>query len=216
MSPFDAAISDVDERLDGALELLQTVNSTQQNRPIMRAKGLVFVEMFAAYEPTVRNSVLLYLTAVRDANLEVAKLHPGLQSLLRDQEIQSIAASKKKQWVWRSTMLSQLQSGNTSGSRVDAFPDNGDYYRRSQLDLIWDLLQLPGSPVPSGRISPLVGEIISNRNAIAHGRERPEDIGRRLTIDEAEIKIRQAKDLCRHILAASENGATAAIAHARR
>ncbi|QDV59012.1 HEPN domain-containing protein [Rosistilla oblonga] len=211
MSLFEIAREDATARIDGASDLFKTVVKSKDPKSIQRIKGLAFVDMYAAYEPSVLSSVSLYLTAVKDANLPVSRLQPGLQSLIKDPDLQSMTESKKVKWKRRSEMLAKLQSGLTGCAVVSVFPDDGSHYRMSQLHLIWDLLQLRGSVLPAKMLTPLIGEVVENRNAIAHGRERPETIGRRYTEVEIQEKLDQVKTICIHILTAAENGAISAV-----
>lgn len=199
---FESARKEVDSRYDGALQLFNAVCSTKGQKPYMqRMKGLAFVEMYAFYEYAVHAAVKMSLTTIRNADLSIPKLAPCLQGLLLDSNLQSISESKKqRQWSVRSDLFRGLQSETTAATNVDLFPDDGSHYRRSQLETIWLVLGVHGQIVPDDRIFPLIGEVVEHRNAIAHGRERPEDIGRGYSAAEIRRKLKQFRRLCRDIV----------------
>ncbi len=206
---FDAARKEVSLRHDGAISLFNAVCSRRIRADTLRVKGLAFVEMYAFYEYSVHAAVRNTLTAVASADVAILRLTAGLQSLLLDSEFQSCADSgRKNRWPSRIELFTKLQNGTTRNINVDLFPDDGTHYRRGQLATIWSVFGVKGKIVPAGRIFPLIGEIVERRNAVAHGRERPEDIGRAYSTDDVRRKYRQSRWLCRHLLTAVEKQAS--------
>lgn len=202
---FEATRNEVDSRYDGAIRLFNAVCTARNHANLQRMKGLAFVEMYAIYEFSIRSGVRNALTAVKIANMDIAEMSAGLQGLILDPDIMSCSeTSRKNRWKSRSLLFARLQSGTSADLNVDLFPDDGSHYRRPQIQTLWDIFGIRVSLVPDGRLFPLIGEIVEHRNAVAHGRERPEDVGRVYTTGEIRRKFGQSKRLCRHILAAVE------------
>lgn len=83
----------------------------------------------------------------------------------------------------------------------DVLPKDGSHYRRSQLETIWSLFGITAPIVPDGRMYPLIGELVENRNAVAHGRRTPEDVGSGYSKDDCYIKVGLTQDLCTYLVA---------------
>ena len=79
------------------------------------------------------------------------------------------------------------------------FPKDGSQFRMSQLETLWSLFGLPAPVLPVGRLIGRVGEMIDNRNRIAHGEDTAEDVGRRYTIAEIRDRVDDTEALCSHL-----------------
>ncbi len=211
---FEAARQEVDSRCNGAMQLFDAVCATGVRGHQQRAKGVAFVEMYAFYEYAVHSAVKNALSALQVANLPIAALAPGLQALAMNPAMDSVRDSgARKRWISQLQVFQKILR-TTADIQLDVFPTDGSHFRKPQLELIWQLFDVSGRIVPDRRLYPLIGELVERRNAVAHGRERPEDIGRMYSTNDVRKKFRQSRRICRHILTAIERRMTATISTA--
>ncbi len=144
--------------------------------------------------------VRLGLTAIANLGIELRELHPGLLSLALHDNLRSIKDSTANQWRARRELFESLQARLSSDINVESFPADGTHYRRTQIETIWVVFGIKTRIVPDRRLLPLIDEVVEHRNAVAHGREKPEDIGGRYTSQEIKKKFRQIGRIDSHIL----------------
>jgi hypothetical protein len=92
----------------------------------------------------------------------------------------------------------------------DRFPHNGTQFRKSQLDVIWNLFGIASGLLPAPPIEFFIHEMVENRNAIAHGRSTAEDVGRNHSKAGILDKIADCRSLCFHIVSELETKCSAA------
>jgi hypothetical protein len=100
--------------------------------------------------------------------------------------------------------MKRLNAAEAIDTADGAFADNGSQFRKEQLEVIWQVFGLTSSVVPDGRLYPLIGELVEHRHAIAHGRNTPEETGRRLSKEDILKKITPSEVLCLYIIAEPE------------
>jgi hypothetical protein len=164
------------------------------------AKGLAFVQMYAIYEYSIVTSVREALLEIKGAGLPIGQLRLELVAFVLNDDWKAIRdCGVTKTWKRRLGLLSRVNCGNPVDAPDDTFPTDGSHFREQQLETIWSLFGINSSIVPHGRYLPLISELVANRNAIAHGREKAEDIGRRYSPAEILKKIEMCRDLCVHV-----------------
>lgn len=165
------------------------------------AKGLIFVQLYAIYEKTVSESVNIACTSIGGANLLVRDLPRNLLSLALHPKLSSLQnCGRGKIWENRMGLLDALESSRPCDFTMSVFPNDGSHFREKQLDTIWKIFELSVDIVPRLNLRPLINELVEHRNAIAHGRSIPEDIGGRFTKAEIEEKMIHTQELCLHII----------------
>ena len=169
---------------------------------IATSKGLAFVQMYAMYEFTLHGVVEASIDAVCQLGLTLGELRRELTALFLGNEFTSIRdCGAERRWKLQTLVMikaSSTTSAASCGSKV--FPSDGSHYRRSQLQSIWEIFGVTCSIVPSGRMYPLIDELVENRNAIAHGRRTPDDVGRGYSETDIDKKIQETRNLCVHIV----------------
>lgn len=191
---------------DALLRSVSVLESASGQRDASRSlKGLIFVQNYACYEYCV---VQVVRALIRDFNARVVpvqRARVGLVALALDSAFTAArTCSVDKTWAVRAELVQGYRT-SLSGSVPDAiFPKDGSFFRKSQLDLIWETFGLPNSSLPEPRLAGYVRELVEHRNAIAHGSERPEDVGGRYTTAEMQDRVRQTEKICNHLVDSAE------------
>jgi MAE_28990/MAE_18760-like HEPN len=169
------------------------------------SKGIVFVQLYALYEYTVTGIVLAGLTELQSHGLQIRDLRAELLCIVLDREIKSAStAAADKRWLKRSELFSRIDSPGDIPILADHFPKDGSHFRADQLRTIWMLFGLACPVVPDPRCLGRIEEMVEHRNAIAHGRERADVIGRRYSDAEITLRINDAQELCLHLIASMQ------------
>ena len=194
---FQALQSEVEARFDAIDEFFGDSRSLRSDH-IATIKGLVFVQIYAVYEYTVNSVVSAAIDAVVNNNLKLNQLSPSLMALFLDAELSSLRdGQKKNEWANRLKLLRRAHSKEVALLPTDtAPPSDGSHYRYSQLELIFEVFGIKRMAVRRQKHKQRIAEVVGHRNAIAHGRESAEDIGRRYTHSEIRTAVRQMKSVC--------------------
>jgi hypothetical protein len=165
-------------------------------------KGLVFVQNYAVYEYVVVQAVRAMITEANSRALTHATARTELLALALNPEFGAvIGGALRKTWESRAMLLRRARSTDTVEIHDGLFPKDGSQFRMPQLQTLWSLFGLPPPVLPVGRLIGRVGEMVDNRNRIAHGEEPAEDVGRRYTIAEIRDRIDDTEALCSHLVA---------------
>lgn len=162
--------------------------------PISReARGLAVLLLFAAYEELLKSLTRTLLeTAVR-LRVSNKRLQPGFRAFAIHAAAKSLRdISGRKLFVSGIPALVTTVSHSTAPPTINPsdFPDDGSYMRRSQIET-WARIFNTGHPSKIlTRTWSGFDAIVSHRNAIAHGRLTPQEVGRTFT----EADIRQLVD----------------------
>jgi len=183
------------------LRVVETHEQATRGDPASRAgKGLVFVQNYAVYEYVVVRVVRAMIVEANNRALTHATTRAELLALALNPEFDAvIGGALKKTWENRCALLRRARSADVVRIQENLFPKDGSQFRVPQLETLWSLFGLP-PPVLGGRLIGRVGEMVENRNRIAHGEEAPEDVGRRYTIAEMRDRVDDTEALCSHLL----------------
>ena len=161
------------------------------------ARGLVFVQLYAAHENTVRAVVRIGLDAIMVHRHSTQDLAPSLMALFLNPELQSVRnCSEGDLWKQRIKLFERVYRKAPAGVANTTFPKDDSHYRTEQLQTIFDIFGIKRSPLPRRRHQARLKEMVDNRNAIAHGRETPEAVGQRFTRADIIHRIKQIKGVC--------------------
>jgi hypothetical protein len=97
-------------------------------------------------------------------------------------------------------LLDSITSETPLAPDDSRFPGDGSHYRVGQVETIWKIFGIAGEPVPHPRLIGRIDELVSKRNAIAHGRETAHEVGRRFSPDEMATRIVDTDLIATHIL----------------
>jgi len=168
-------------------------------------RGLVFVQIYAVYENIVNQVVQRAAEEIAAHGHTYNTLKPQIQSLFLDSELRSVQeTANKKVWESRIVLLQKSRSNDPIVAPLNVIPNDRSHYRYSNLLIIFRVFDVRARPVAHKKHSLRVDEVVENRNAIAHGRETAEAIGRRYTRRDIERRIDQMRRICTRLVSVFE------------
>ena len=161
-------------------------------------KGLMFVQVYAVYEFTVRSVVRSSIDSIKTYRHQLKHVSPSMMALLLSPEWDALRdGGRKSEWDNRLKIMERAFSTDVIDVSSDtSLPSDGSHYRYSHLQLIFRVFGISRLPVRRRRHIQRIAEVVSHRNTIAHGQEKAEDIGRRYSQSEIRRIVRQMKSVC--------------------
>lgn len=209
---FGAISTEVSDRMAQASQLVRAIAGAEAGgeKGVMQntraAKGLVFVLLYAAYEYCVTQSFQAALRALNAHLIPHRDLRSAVLALALDDECKSLSDRKlERAWSNRTALFEKSRNTSPVAIKDTLFPSDGSHMREGQLDTLRRLLGIPVSLVPDRRFLGRIQEFVEHRNAVAHGRERADTIGKRFTVADLEERVRDANVLFQHIIATIES-----------
>jgi hypothetical protein len=171
------------------------------------AKGLVFVQIYAIHEHTVRSVVRVAASEIAAHAHTYAALSPSLLALFLDPELQSLADCKPRdRWDRRIALFDRATSSAPVSLRSSPLPGVEMHFRHTQLELILQVLGVRRRLSVRSRYMFDVDETVENRNSIAHGGKTAAEVGRRYSRQDVWRCIRRIRKVSlRLILIISEH-----------
>jgi hypothetical protein len=188
-------VTDLNDRILTAVRLIDETHpkGASQQGPISReARGLAIVLLFAAYENLLRTLTRTLLEEAVRLRVGNRRLQPGFRAFALVNSAKSIRdLSQRKVY---SHGLPRLVRDADPGGRVctidsNSFPDDGSFMKQSQISLWCSLFGIADPHTILRRSWTSVDAVVVQRNEIAHGRETPDDVGRRYTEQEIRLLI---------------------------
>jgi hypothetical protein len=170
-------------------------------RELTSAKGLFFVQLYAAYEHTVLAGLRETYRQINLAKLEFKDCHPILLTAALDKELMSFV-QRGSIHAWKARRAVFEKVGSTHVVEIDETvnPAAGRNLAVDQLQSIWDTLRIRDPMFPKPVLIGRVSELVRNRVDVAHGNLSASDVGRRYTIADLRVRHRDVELLCTHIL----------------
>jgi hypothetical protein len=163
-------------------------------------KGLMFIEIYAIWEFTLRETVLRSNETIASHRHKLSELRPSLLALFLDAQINSLRdCSEKKNWVERLRFFNLCLSDDLI-TTVDVIPHDGSHYRHTQVEMIFRVLGISKAFVMRKRHLYMIDEIVNNRNSVAHGQETPLEIGRQFTREDMVKRLKLMRSICLRIV----------------
>ncbi len=170
--------------------------------PSAEMKGYVFVQIYAIYEYVVKSSVEATLQAFNQSNVRLSEVRLPLLSLCLHGELQSLQdCSSKKAWEKRHALFEAIGSSRTAVVDTALLPNLGDHFRHRDLQFVFEVFGVRGLPTRRRNHSFRINEVVLNRNQIAHGEVRAEEVGRNFSRQDINHRIDQMESVCRCIVA---------------
>ncbi|MDR1504436.1 MAG: hypothetical protein LBT43_18465 [Prevotella sp.] len=162
-------------------------------------KGLFFVSLYGVLEYTVTSIVHRCIQIINGKQKKILELKPSLYSLLLDSECEAVASVRDKKWDKRYTLFKQIEENTLLIIRDDLFPASIGNIKYKQLESIWRVfgIDMPISLTDSFQWK--LSSLVDRRNAIAHGRELPSNIGGAYTISSLEELYNDISAFCSYI-----------------
>lgn len=182
-----ALASNIEEVRSLLLDAHPPVSRTPDIGPT--ARGLSMVMLFAAYEKLLKSTCVSLLEAAGAIGVKNRRLHPGLRLFAVYPLLQGVNASGKNA-IWSNhgpEIVKRLAEGDCSQIATSVFPDDGSFMKPSQVELFCELFRL-GHPARVLReVWPRLDQVVRDRNAVAHGNETAEQVGRRYSFDDVLV-----------------------------
>lgn len=208
-----AILSDTRQYLtDRVLEmrsLLMAVPNTPTDptRPYsIQTKGLFFISLYAMFEHIVTECIQKVL---ENMNLSLAKksdIKDIVLSVVLDAEASALSnCGPDKVWQKRINLFSAISSSEVINVSTSILPIPGGNIKYKHIKAIWEVFEIPVvinvNPIMAQKIT----TVTDHRNAIAHGRQTTEEIGRLYTRNSLEITLNEYDALCESIIDAFED-----------
>ncbi|CAL8978628.1 hypothetical protein CELL_02916 [Cellulomonas sp. T2.31MG-18] len=182
-------VADLDERIATAMRLIDATHPDLGSGVSREARGLAVLLLFASYENLLTGLTRTLLEGAVRCGVSNRRLRPGFRMFAIDSAVQSLRnVSEKKVFV--SALPDLIRAAGASdrpGSiNTNGFPNDGSYFRRSQIVVWCRTFGVPNPEVSLSKIWPQIDSVVNDRNGIAHGRLTPEAVGRNYT----ELEIR--------------------------
>lgn len=213
---FLALSSEVFDRF-AAAESLFSATHALGGQTAQMIRGLVFVPIYATYEFAVCGAVRLSIDQLNAHKHQLKRVRYSLLPLFLDGELTGLrSCGTGKVWGKRISIFREVFSAKTAQVPNDKMPHDGSNFEATQIEMILDIFGIRKTPPKWLNLKTRIDEVVERRNAVAHGRETPEDIGKRYTPDDVLEVFEQMRDFCRWLLRAMENHCADRKKHRRR
>ena len=214
---FPALRTEIEGRFD-ALESFFKETKGLQTRHEAVMKGLMFVQTYAVYEYTIRNVVREAIDSMKAHKHRYEDLLPSMMALFLDPEWDSFRdGGRMREWENRLKVFERAFSQDRVDLPSDTrLPNDGSHYRYTHLQMIFQVFGIQRPAVRRKKHIHRISEVVGHRNAIAHGQEKAEDIGRRYTRLDILNVMRQMKSVCLLQISAFEEFCTDTTRHLRK
>ena len=194
---FPTLKTEVEARFD-SIELFFRETKHLNSDCSATTKGLMFVQVYAVYEFTVKNVVRITIDSIKSHKHKIKDISPPMMALFLDPEWDSLRdGGRKNNWANRLKIFERAFSNDPVDLSSETRPPNdGSHYRYTQLEMIFKVFGIKRRPVQRLQHKQRIAEVVAHRNSIAHGQEKAEDIGRRYTRLEILRTMRQMKSVC--------------------
>ena len=206
---FKAARMQVASRiLDGQKFLsVAAASSNSQADVAATCRGLLFIQLYGAYEYAVTTTVQAALDMIMQQSLGYGQLRRELLALVLDPKWRS-AGQVGAKGLWDSR-LALIEAMNDTTPIIDLdnklFPRDGSHYRFRQLETIERVFGFKSPILPESRLIGRIHELVEKRNAIAHGRNTAREVGARFTNGDMESRVADTNTIAQHVIDSMEN-----------
>jgi HEPN superfamily RiboL-PSP-like protein len=201
---FDLIRAEINARILVAKQLAALIRASEVARSLEAAvlKGLIFVHLYGIYENAIHSAVRAVLASVRSDQMSPRDLHYKILTLVLHREFASASdAGRLRMWKQRLDLVNSFDSATPLKSLDDTiFPSDGSHYRIAQLETIWTVFGIVVPVVPEPRYIGRIEELVENRNAIAHGRRTPEEVGGRYSVSDIEKRVIDIEQIAIYIV----------------
>lgn len=191
------------------LRMIQAMSGsprTSLSTEVTSAKGLFFVHLYGAYEHTIALAVQQVLEIINGMGHRVTEFKPTMLSIVLHNKCNSmtdVGPNKMREKRW--DLFQQLSSSVVVDSiNTTALPTGSGNLKHQQLQTIWTSLCVTSPTVPRPSFIGTLGELVENRNALAHGRESATVVGRRYTATDLQAKYDDISELCTYAIQSLE------------
>lgn len=180
-------------------------NPQYLQQEIKIAKGLFFVHLYGAYEYTVTLSIQKAIEVINSMNCRIDACQTLFLSMIFDSECKSLSTvGRNNQWSKRWELFERIKSVDLVSIDSTIFSIECQNIKYRQLECFWKNFCIKAPVLPRMLLKGRIDELVENRNAIAHGRESPANVGGRYSIDELEKRYTDIDEVCTYIIQSFE------------
>ncbi|WP_156427788.1 hypothetical protein [Thiohalocapsa sp. ML1] len=155
------------------------------------ARGIAVLLLYACYEHLLYSLCRRLLEIAVTLRVGNRRLRDGLLMFAAHEKMQSLAGVSPAT-VWKSKgreLLACVMDGRDCTINANLFPGDGSFMKRSQVMLFCEIFEL-GHPGPIlAEVWNRLDAVVAERNAIAHGRLTPEEVGRNYSLEEMRSMV---------------------------
>lgn len=164
-------------------------------------KGLFFVYIYGVYERTVTKTVGRTIAGLNSAGVKISECKIDLLTLILSSEYDALyGAGESTKWPKRWNVSQKLIDDEQLYIVEELFPTDGKNIRKKQLESLYKSFGNEQPIFPRPEMQGYLDEVVQYRNYIAHGDMLPQDIGKRFTIAELEMRRQNVDELCTYFI----------------
>lgn len=170
-----------------------------ENAAILR--GLFFVQLYGVIEFAISLSVQVLLQEMTKAAVPFRRFEHHIHAVALDDLFRSLSdPGLKLRWPKRKELLAKQISTEPCCLNDTVFHDQLQNIWFETLQSIFEYLCIQRNAVPEERMRGYIDEIVDNRNAVAHGRQSAQGVGRRITSSDLEERLDAVARVVDHVL----------------
>jgi hypothetical protein len=159
--------------------------------------------MDAALENFVKSFLDELAHHINAAQIPIDRLKLGVVSVIQAPLFDSLAvASRQLVWDKRAEILFDSVGGSVKELTVGLHPLDGRTIRAEHLGSIWQIYDLPGTPLPGPVHRLALEDLRKGRNSVAHGNQGPISFGGSHPYPDVVRRVEQVEDIAIHIASA--------------
>ena len=167
-------------------------------------KGLIFVQLYGCIEYATSLSISRCDEIITKQHLKLDDYKYSLFSRFLNSKFDALHnVGREKKWLRRFEFISDLSQNIdiTEGICVNLeLPTDGKNIRYPQLESIWNTFGIRSDVLPSPSLGQRLGDIVDNRNKIAHGNVSPDTIGKSQSYTDMKRRTDEVEEICKHII----------------
>jgi hypothetical protein len=206
-APFDAPLLEVGERLDDLRQFLAYLDTPRKHSRAAQlsrtSRAWAYVAMGAAFEDFIKSFIDELSLHINSAQVPLGHLKLGVVSVVEAPSFASLEASSKQViWDRRAKILAASASQSVAQLTVGLHPIDGRTIRAEHLKTLWQIYDLPGTPLPGPIHSLALEDLRKGRNAVAHGNDDPVAFGGSRAYPDVVKRIGHIEDVAVHVASA--------------
>ena len=159
-----------------------------------------YVHPAAALEQLVGNMLTAVVNEINVCVGTLADLRLSLFAMAQAGPLDSLQDVRGlKMWGRRTEVFGKIASSDTCLLNPAQLPLDGRSIRPEHLDTIWQVLGLGGDPFPGPIHRLALNSLANNRNAVAHGEEKPSTVADRSSIPDTLMLLDRIEQVVIHM-----------------
>ena len=153
-------------------------------------RGLFYVHLYGALEYSVNLGIQGIFAKISSSGVRYAELDHHFYALALDQNFSSLKdSSKGKKWLKRIEFLDRQKSEDKCLLNDTVFGLELQNISSAVLKNVFLCLSLPLPTLLDSRLGTYVNELVEKRNAVAHGRESPAQVGSNMRSPDLKTRL---------------------------